>query len=659
MPKVSAPSTLVGEAKRVWEEIYQSAWKSWDSDKTDKDREAYSAAAAWAGLKNAGYKKNKDTGKWVKKSLNVNFRLRITKSRVDGRNGKVKWHANAASDELDVDTGEVLHLDLFDDLAATFTMIRKAYDNGKPPPIFDTDLGPARDPIIDLSHYSALLVKDARNKARLGEITKLYRDGRYLHAEGYFDDTPQAQAVTKSIAADENGEIRVSVGFFPDWGNIEIKDEVLYFKGGRQKAYLDHLAVTSVPRIKSTSIGLMEEVTMSDAITMADDAKRVLGDSPETEDIIEGLEQAITDQLESRSDAMILRADADTTESDETEVVTEQIPTDQEPVEEPEMVTDSETETEAGGETQKVTSLEEPVTETGVEDVIELEDTPVEDTPDMVTEADAVPVVIVDEIEPYRPLGGATSFDSALETERARQESWRIEDGWQLLQQVMDNIMCADEEIVPDKKAAIDGALAQYQAFLNSDQRIYSEAEGETDVVETTENVDEVEEELTTVEEPVVIAPVAVEPPEASPMSVVEADTASETPHRLGRASSWDEVVNRLSSVDAKPRRKAIPQQLVQQSETPTAVAADELEQLISNQIAYQVAEAVKPLVQQMEQLQQTLSDAPPAPRVQRKSQTPLPPVGPASVTSKAKTFSDVLNRLLESRSGRERITPK
>jgi len=253
MPKRKAPSTLSGHAAEIWESTYESAWKSYDPKKSKAEsREAYAASVAWTAVKNS-YKKSKD-GKWVKKSraasLNHTLRLRITKAKTD-KQGVVHWHAQAANDEVD-EQEEVLDPTLFDDLAVNFNTVTEAYSKGEDPP--DYGRGPALLPILDLAHYSAFIPIEERGKARLGLIENLYRDGRYLHAAGTFDDTPLGKLAAAAVLANEDKVLKTSVGFYPDWGNILIEDDRLHFRGGREppKAYLDHIAITTVPRIKST-----------------------------------------------------------------------------------------------------------------------------------------------------------------------------------------------------------------------------------------------------------------------------------------------------------------------------------------------------------------------------------------------------------------------
>jgi cation transport regulator len=60
---------LPAEAQKTWIDIFNSAWEQY---KDRDDQEALAAATAWAGLKRAGWKKDKD-GNWVKTSEQGNL----------------------------------------------------------------------------------------------------------------------------------------------------------------------------------------------------------------------------------------------------------------------------------------------------------------------------------------------------------------------------------------------------------------------------------------------------------------------------------------------------------------------------------------------------------------------------------------------------------
>jgi len=635
MPAKKAPSTLSGKAAALWEKVYAEAWDRYDPDKHEGTQEEFAAKNAWGVLKKS-YRKNKDD-KWVKKSMST-FSLRITKARVDGETGRIRWHANAASDEMFEGEDEILHVSLFDDLANTFQEIRAAYDNGEEPPVYDEYMGVAQEPILDLSHYSARLSLEDRNTARLGSVTKLYRDGNHLHADGFFDETPQGQLVAKSIAADETGDIRVSVGFFPDYGNIEIVNDVFFWKGGRDRAYLDHLAVTSCPRIPTTSIEA-EEVMMSDAKTQAEDALVILGE--EGEELIQELEDKVEKRLQGKS--MVLKADSETETEGDVETEEEIVEPETVEMEEVEQETLSETTTDEDTETEEIsgeTEGEEEIVESELvleSEVVEMGVTepgvPDSTGPGCNSEVDVVEVIVEEK------QTGPTSFDAAIEALEARQEAWRISDGWYMLQDVMENILKDDE--IEDKNAAINIALSQYQDFLNSGKTMFSEADVEIEPEVVVEPEPEVVEQVV---EPIVPAQVQPVPPEAQPFSTVELDTSAT---KRGKASTWGDVLDRVAVTE--PKTEIVqPIAAVETIEQPTSDV--DVTSLVDNRIA----EIVNPLLAEMAALRNALEQGAsvketPAVTPQRgvrKSRPTAPPISPASETTRQKTFGDVVDQI-------------
>ena len=464
--------------------------------------------------------------------------------------------------------------------------------------------------------------------------------------------------VAKAIAADEEGKIRVSVGFYPDWGNIAIEDDVLIFRGGRDRAWLDHLAVTSVPRIKSTNIGV-EEVTMSDAKTITEDAAAILGDSDEAQEFIAELEESVDERLqETRS--MVIKSEGDGVESEaeivvESEVVEEDAP----PIKGGGVEMSEATEDTPTPETES-----DVIVESAIEDdelVVEAETTEREE----VEMAETAPIVeesgigeVVEEVVNvmlHRPYGGATSFDAAVDFMDASNERWRIEDGWRVLQDVMQNVL--SDVTIEDKSAAIDQAMGEYQKFLKSDRQLWSDT-GEEDSEEVqieepvTESIvavpEEVSEESQEATEEVLptVESVAV-PPEATPMSVVDVDDVSAlgTPHKAGRASTFGAVLDKIGDYD-KPRTefKTMRQPVV--VETPVVVDRGDVVSLVRDEVALGMAvvlEEVRALGQSFAVKEKAPAPQPP----QRKSVPPLK-IDPAKVTTRAQTFTEVLTRLRE-----------
>jgi len=666
MPKKKAPSTLTGHAATIWESAYANAWKSYDPKTSKADsQEAHAASVAWTAVKNK-YKKVGD--KWVKKSLlnGPNLCLRVVKAKLEQKTGLVRWHAQAANDELDTSANEVLDPSLFDDLANTFQVIHQAYDQGISPPNYW--FGAAQLPILDLSHYSTVLPEESRDKARLGVISNVYRDGRFLHVDGFFDISPMATLAAQSIMNDADGILRVSVGFWPDWGNIVIEDDILRFKGGRDQAVLDHLAVTSVPRIPTTTIFVEEGVAMSAATTMAEDAGAILGE--DGADFVQELEDTVLPNLKAKSMVLLSEEDAPPEESsdEETEETTEETVEDslvvgEEPVEESAEVTEEEVVEEATEEAD-TQELEEAEPEPVEEEEVVAEAGPVE-----LSEATQVTETSVDAAVVVAPTIGPVSFQDAVATIKAREEMWRIKDAWSVLQDVVINI--TDSPLITDKASAITAALAEYTAFIKSDEVLYSDvADGEDDTVET-----EVDDALAPESEEIPddtpeVAPVpAVEAevarmsnpaggfPESSPASSVGTVDTGITP-RKGRASTWGDAFDALMGPTAPDAPVTpIPPQLntaeaQQQIRSAVATFTPEQQQALQVVINAEVTGALQPLLDEVASLRQTMLEALSAVNggntPQRPQRRSFAPVRPARVTTQAQTFSDVLNSLLE-----------
>jgi hypothetical protein len=236
----------------------------------------------------------------------------ITKAKRQ-RDGRVKWRARVNSGEFDQE-GERFDVSYFDDLVDNFAYTQEAISKCMSFPI-ERDVGDGESitlplPITDIAHYSYFV--DVRNKARTGYPTKLWVDGSALMAEGYFDDTKLGQLAAKSAMAERDVEKRrMSIGTVPDMGLVEpLDDGRRVLKGGRKRAYIDHLAQTSCPVDTDTEILLLS--TEVDMPTQKQDAINVLGD--EAEDIVDELEKSKV-----KSDAASTLLKAETTDAGEPE----------------------------------------------------------------------------------------------------------------------------------------------------------------------------------------------------------------------------------------------------------------------------------------------------------------------------------------------------
>ena len=203
--------------------------------------------------------------------------MTLTKAeRLD--DGRVRWRARANSGEFDLENDR-FDKSFWDDVVYNFGRQAEAVAKGEPPP------DGMNIPILDLSHYSFRLPPESRTKAQTGWIERLWQDGQALMALGYFCDTPLGRAAAKAAMTRPATERRVSVGVWPDWGRVELVDGKRIYKGGRNRAHLDHIAQTAHPIDPNTLLEVkgMEQKT---------DALDVLGDSDEAKGLIEELEEA-------------------------------------------------------------------------------------------------------------------------------------------------------------------------------------------------------------------------------------------------------------------------------------------------------------------------------------------------------------------------------
>jgi len=218
----------------------------------------------------------------------------LTKARrlADGR---VRWQARANTGQFDLED-ERFEESFFDDLIHNAVLVQTALSKGEAPP----DNLPI--PILDVAHYSFKLPTEKRNLARAGWPERVWRDGQALMALGYFDDTPLGRLAAKAAMDRPIEERRISIGVWPDWGRVELTgDGKRIYKGGRNRAYLDHLAMTAHP----VDPGTILEVKSMDQKT---DAHDVLGDSDEAKGLIDELEAAKEKGL---PDGAVIKADGE------------------------------------------------------------------------------------------------------------------------------------------------------------------------------------------------------------------------------------------------------------------------------------------------------------------------------------------------------------
>jgi len=232
---------------------------------TDNKQAAAICYSTWREDKNAG------------KSLALSALITRAERQKDGR---VRWRARANSGDYD-QQDERFDESFFDELVHNFGVVQETLTRSEVPSL------PV--PILDLAHYSLFIPRAQRAQARAGYPNRLWRDGKALMAEGYFDSTPLGQLAAQAALERQTDDRRVSICVWPDWGNVEESATGRVFKGGRGVAYLDHLAMTAHPVDADTEIEVLEVKSMG---TIADDAAQVLGDSDEAQKEVAILEAA-------------------------------------------------------------------------------------------------------------------------------------------------------------------------------------------------------------------------------------------------------------------------------------------------------------------------------------------------------------------------------
>lgn len=260
------------EKQSVWAQVANGALKRC-LERSDNRKECESSAIRQA---NAAVAR-------IGKAHSMDMMITKAEKMSDGR---VRWRARANSGEVD-SFGERCDISLFQDFAENYWKVQERLTRGEVLP------DGMEIPHLDLSHYSFRLPKGKRSMARVGWPISVWTSGKAFMVQGYFDDTPAGRMAAKSVRESEQGKIRVSIGFYPDWGNVGMEDGVLVYRGGRGLAYFDHLALTAHPVDSLAMIELCAEEAkaMSDnVLTAKDDALAVLGD--DGAELVEQLEEA-------------------------------------------------------------------------------------------------------------------------------------------------------------------------------------------------------------------------------------------------------------------------------------------------------------------------------------------------------------------------------
>lgn len=351
----------------------------------------------------------------VKDSIHE-FSMLISKASL--HNGEMRWSAVNSDTDWDL-YGERMTLELYK------SMISKIKSNVPPPEPFadlvTSDYWKGGMPYLSIAHYS-----DGNGKAVPGDVKELFIDGNQLKAKGTLHETPLGKAVWKSLKEDEinyknavdTDRIRISIAFL-DLAHKHGDDGKIFrrksfgdacpecLRGIGEKIYLDgylvHLALTRVP-VNPRTIMETEDVMArkSQIKTKKDDAVSILGD----EHLADEVEKSA---LEMKSEVLI--------EMSETEPSPDEVPV-TEPESEPEVV--------------EAKSM------------------------DMNGE--------VEQVQIWKPFGGATSMKEAKKYTEAQQESWRVSDLYYTFTDVARNIM--DAEDIEDKAGALASLVDEFKKSL-------------------------------------------------------------------------------------------------------------------------------------------------------------------------------------------------
>ena len=252
---------------------------------------------------------------WQERGKAFQFDMVLTKAE-QMADGRTRWQARANTGQWDLER-ERFDNSFWDDVIHNFARVQESNSKG--------ECCGMPMPILDIAHYSFRLPDEKRNLARAGYPIKLWQDGQALMAQGYFDDTPLGRAAAKAAANRPVAERRVSVGVWPDWGRVELDgDGRLTYKGGRNRAYLDHLAMTAHP----VDPGTVLEVKSMDI--QKQDALDVLGE--DAADLVEELDAATT---KAQPDGAVIKAENEEPEAEQEQPEAKAEDTEPEPEEAP------------------------------------------------------------------------------------------------------------------------------------------------------------------------------------------------------------------------------------------------------------------------------------------------------------------------------------
>jgi cation transport regulator ChaB len=250
---VEKPAALLAKLPKEAREIYERVYE--DSLKRYKGDEGKAAAVAIEAVKNAGYKKDEETGKWVKRKMELADAY-FTKASKDPETGEMRWAATVSKFDED-DEGDIVTPEFFQSAIASVK----------------SGLRPS--PVLCVSHVDKGAPSDGWVA---GDTAEMYVDGDYPKAKGTFRDTRLGRALYEAVRADIKNEVphekrvRISMGFFDEGSEPVDNGTGRKFKSG----WIKHFAGTRVPVVKETV--LMTEKGDSQRVTLKEDLTSIVGE---------------------------------------------------------------------------------------------------------------------------------------------------------------------------------------------------------------------------------------------------------------------------------------------------------------------------------------------------------------------------------------------
>lgn len=431
------------------------------------------------------------------------FSLFISKSSFS--DGVMKWSAINSDTDWDL-YGERMSIELYR------SMISKIRANEPPPEPFKeyvtSDYWQGGMPYLSIAHYP-----DGNGKAVPGDVREIFIDGKQLKAKGTLFNSPLGQAVWKSLKEDElnyknfvdKDRIRISIAFLDlahkhgENGEIferkSISDVCPECKSGKgQKIYVDgYLVHLALTRVPVNPRTLMEA-----------------------------------------EDVMARKSKIETREDDAVSIV---------------------------GDEKLVEEIKSAV---GLEErsiLVEMSEATVENAPPTDVTPTPEPVEAksygeVEQVQIWKPFGGATSMKEAKQYTEAQQESWRISDLYYTFTDVARNIM--DSEEITDKAETLASLVDEFKQGLvakSLHEELQQIREGKLEEVYMTVKKSEIEEVVSSLVAkalPKVEAPASVVEPvvENTPVAV---EVSAPQIQKSTLEQSLDNLYNTVRSVISQP----------------------------------------------------------------------------------------------------------